>query len=254
MSAAPAAGECGVEDQVGRAGAEPFHPWDEPHRARDRRRSIEVNSPEIVVKSRHVDLPGPFREHVDEKLSRVARFGIPLRRIDVQVAKESNPRLADRAFKVELTCRGKGPVIRAEASAADKFAALDRAYSRLEERLRRQADRHRFHRHGRSTERASDGAVAPPASGAVSPDGDAADAAEAGADSSAVYESGPVIVREKSHDAVPMSVEQALSEMELVGHDFFLFVEVSSSCPAVVYRRRGYDYGLIRIDAGRSDG
>lgn len=224
-----------------------------------------MSSPEIVVKGRHLELSARFRERVDEKLARVAKFGVQLRRIDVEVSKESNPRLSDRAFEVELTCRGKGPVIRAEASAADKYVALERAYARLEERLRRLSDRHRFHRHGRSTERLADtdlaaglvtsaprngGSPAGPDVHAEQPNS----ASDNGEDSATVFAAGPVVVREKLHDTVPMSVEQALAEMELVGHDFFLFLEAETATPAVVYRRRGYDYGLIRIDAGRPAG
>lgn len=219
-----------------------------------------MNSPDIVVKSRHVDLSARFREHVGEKLARVGKFGVPLRRIDVEVSKETNPRMADRAFEVELTCRGKGPVIRAEAAAPDKYAALDRAYTRLEERLRRQADRHRFHRHGKATQRLAatpwemdeGGADASDVSpGAV----EAGELAASGtSEETPVFEAGPVVVREKVHQAEPMTVEQALTEMELVGHDFFLFIEIESSLPSVVYRRRGYDYGLIRVDTAGTSG
>ncbi len=95
---------------------------------------------EIVVRGRHVDVSSRFRELASEKLARVERFGQPIQRVDVELSKEQNPRLADRAFEVELTCRGKGPVIRAEASAADKYSALDLASGRLEERLRRAHD------------------------------------------------------------------------------------------------------------------
>jgi hypothetical protein len=61
---------------------------------------------------------------------------------------------------------------------------------------------------------------------------------------------GPLVVREKSHHATPMTLDQALYEMELVGHDFYLFVDKESERPAVVYRRRGYDYGVISLDLG----
>lgn len=219
-----------------------------------------MNGPDIVVKARHVDLSARFREHVNEKLARVGKFGVPLRQIDVEVSKETNPRLADRAFEVELTCRGKGPVIRAEAAAPDKYAALDRAYSRLEERLRRQADRHRFHRHGKATERLAAQIWEPGDLEIGSPTviEDQADSAELPdlpiEEGIPVFEDGPVVVREKMHQTQPMTVEQAVTEMELVGHDFFLFVEAETSAPAVVYRRRGYDYGLIRVDAGGSAG
>jgi hypothetical protein len=60
---------------------------------------------------------------------------------------------------------------------------------------------------------------------------------------------GPLVVREKVHEASPMALDQALYEMELVGHDFFLFIDSHSGRPSVVYRRRGYDYGVIALDA-----
>jgi hypothetical protein len=59
---------------------------------------------------------------------------------------------------------------------------------------------------------------------------------------------GPLVVREKVHVADPMTLDQALYEMELVGHDFFLFVDKETERPSVVYRRRGYDYGVICLD------
>jgi hypothetical protein len=59
---------------------------------------------------------------------------------------------------------------------------------------------------------------------------------------------GPMVVREKTHQAAPMTLDQALYEMELVGHDFFLFVDKETDLASVVYRRRGYDYGVIRLE------
>mgnify|MGYP003409237297 CR=1 FL=1 len=197
---------------------------------------------EIVVHGRHVEVSRRFREHVHSKLERIDKFGIPLRRVDVEVSKEANPRLADRAFEVELTTRANGSVIRAEAAASDKYAALDIAYGRLEQRLRRAADKTRFHRHGAEAVRSPraaglDNLETPPAEvDAVADEPD-----------DTVWEQGPVIVREKSHETVPMTVEQAVTEMEMIGHDFFLFIDEKSGDPAVVYRRRGFDYGLIRV-------
>ena len=199
---------------------------------------------EIVVHGRHVDVSRRFREHVHSKLERVDKFGIRLFRVDVEVSKESNPRLADRAFEVELTTRANGSVIRAEAAASDKYAALDIAYGRLEQRLRRAADKNRFHRHG------ADSVRSPRAAGFDNLETPKAEEeqAQAGEDvDDTVWEHGPLVVREKSHETVPMSVEQAVTEMEMVGHDFFLFIDESSGDPAVVYRRRGFDYGLIRV-------
>ena len=208
------------------------------------------SSVNIVVSGRHTEVSRRFREHVIDKLSRIDRFGLQLRVVDVELSKESNPRLVDVAYEVELTCYGAGSVIRAEAASADKYSALDIAWGRLEQRLRRTADRARFHRHGKASMRVSD---MPAALEPIIPDArgdDVDDNDPDGVHAAEVFASGPVVVREKVHDAIPMSVEQALTEMEMVGHDFFLFVDQANDLPSVVYRRRGYDYGLIRVGTG----
>jgi len=192
---------------------------------------------DIVVKGRHVDVSERFRAHVADKLTKAERLDPSLQRVDVEVSKEANPRLADRAFVVELTCRGRGPVIRAEAASDDKYAALDVAFGRLEGRLRRAADRRADHKNKHSeptTVVVPDEVVVvtgPPDVADVDPDTE-----------------GPLLVREKVHPAQPMTLDQALYEMELVGHDFYLFVDSVTESPSVVYRRRGYDYGVIRLD------
>jgi len=198
-----------------------------------------MNAPvDIVVRGRHVDISERFREHVGDKLGRIDRFGVALSRIDVEVSKEPNPRQADRAFEVELTCVGRGPVIRAEATAADKYAALDLAYGRLEERLRRAADRRhaRYRKGGLPEPVEMDEIIA--AEVEVEEDDTEADV---------VYEDGPIVVRDKTHPSLPMTVQEALHALELVGHDFFLFHDVATGLPTVVYKRRGYDYGLLRL-------
>lgn len=214
------------------------------------------DSTEVVVHGRHVDLSSRFREHVTEKLERVGKFGVPIARVDVEVSKETNPRLADRAYEVELTCRSRGPVIRAEAYATDHYSAFDIAFGRLTERLRRYADRHRPHRGGRHAHRGSlatepwqDDLGVETAAEAVDVDED-----DVELDGVAVFESGPVVVREKTHVAAPMTVEEAVTHMELVGHDFYLFQDSDSGLQSVVYRRRGFDYGLIRIDTSEPVG
>ena len=192
----------------------------------------------VIVHGRHMELSEKFRDEVDTKLEKIERFGLAFTTIDVEVTHESNPRQADRAVEVELTCRGGGPVIRAEAAAADKYVALDLACEHLEDRIRRMVERKHHHRKThvvRSTGK-SNGQVAPVLEVEVEE-----------IDSDVVLEAGPLIVREKVHPAQPMTVEQALEEMELVGHDFFLFMDSADGRPSVVYRRRGYDYGLIRL-------
>jgi len=193
---------------------------------------------DVVVKGRHTELTERFRSHSEEKLAKLAKLDGKVSRIDVEVCEEHNPRLAGRRSRIELTCRTRGPVVRAEAAAADPYAALDLAFTRLEARLRRAADRRRVH-HGIRTPVSVAAATA-----AVAVNGSsAAPAAPQDADD----EPQPFVVREKKHQAVPMTLDQALLEMELVGHDFFLFVDVEAGVPSVVYRRRGYDYGVIRL-------
>lgn len=194
---------------------------------------------EIVVRGRHIEVSDRFREHVAEKLSKVERYDGKCHRVDVEVSQESNPRLADQALRVEITCHGKGPVIRAEAAADEKYAALDLAYNRLVERLRRAADRR--HDHHRSQGRAFAERMHAKAVTEV-PLVEPVDESDDEADQ------GPFIVREKTHRTTAMTLDQALYEMELVGHDFFLFQDVASGTPSVVYRRKGYDYGVLHLE------
>jgi ribosomal subunit interface protein len=281
---------------------------------------------DIIFTARHTDLLERFRTYVSAKLAKIEKLDSKAIRIDVEVTAEHNPRQTQSKERVELTVASRGPVIRAEAAAADRFAAFDLAFGKLESRLRRACDR-RKDRHGaHAAIRLSDLPEAELASAAELPAirlgagggllagnaaaamarmaaaanrAEAAEAAEAAdrplagsrtADTSAagsraaeggtaaggpedvtdsgdragaraqnlaaederlieiqMQGNGPLLVREKIHTANPMGIEQALFEMELVGHDFFLFTDAASGLPSVVYRRRGYQYGVIRL-------
>ncbi len=201
---------------------------------------------EIVVRSRHTTVVDGFRQHAADKLAKLDKFDHKVLRLDVELSREHNPRQSAASERVELTCHSRGPVIRAEAAAADPYAALDLAAAKLQSRLRRAADRRRVH-HGSRTPVSVAAALAPLA------DAPAADrpAVEAGdADPQGVEDGagGALVVREKVHQAEAMTLEQALFEMELVGHDFFLFADATTGRPSVVYRRRGYAYGVIRLE------
>lgn len=208
---------------------------------------------DIVVKSRHCEISDRFRDHVSDKLSRLHKYDHRVIRVDVEITAERNPRLSARAWRVELTVHSRGPVVRAEAAADDKMAALDGAWDRLEARLRKAADRRRIH-HGqrKPMSLAEATAMSVAATNGTAPAGSLGSAE---ADQSEVHQSGPLevmgdgppVVREKTHKTAPMTLDQALYEMELVGHDFFLFVDQQTEQPSVVYRRRGYDYGVIRL-------
>ena len=204
---------------------------------------------DIVVKSRHIEVSDRFRSHVEEKLLRLEKHDHRVIRVEVEVSKERNPRLQDRAVRVELTAFSKGPVVRAEAAAGDKMSALDMALDRMAGQMRRAADRRRVHR-GRHTPVSVGAAMADvtPEQNGTAPSAPEEEDRERRIGPITVLGDGPLVVREKSHKADPMTLDQALYEMELVGHDFFLFVDKDSDRPSVVYRRRGYDYGVISLD------
>ncbi|MGW4400147.1 ribosome hibernation-promoting factor, HPF/YfiA family [Amycolatopsis nivea] len=225
---------------------------------------------DIVVKGRNVEVPEHYRALVSEKLARLERYDKKVIRYDVELFHEPNRRQAKSCQRVEITGKGRGPAVRAEASAADFYAALDSAVTKLENRLRRTHDRRRVH-YGRSRPESvaeatsmvgGSDAVAGPAMGTAVLD--APDATESMVNGFAATSAGDIprqgrwededlghqpgrVVREKQHDADPMTVDQALYEMELVGHDFYLFNDSEAGRPSVVYRRKGFDYGVIRL-------
>ena len=287
---------------------------------------------EITFKGRHTSVPERFRRHASAKLAKLEKLDHNAIRIDVEVSTERNPRQADRSERVELTIRSRGPAVRAEAAADDRYAALDLAFAKLEGRLRKAAERRKVRR-GDLTVRSTDTltAVAAPAGTAtvaadakrgsladvdipaIPPPDDAAmlagtpvgrrangkaygkssaraatkaapkpggrrpesvvplpafpadeggptgrdfdgfrDEAEAEESVSGVLPmqmvgDGPLIVREKFHTSRPMTIDEALLEMELVGHDFFAYHDSQCGKFSVIYRRHGYDYGVIRL-------
>lgn len=211
---------------------------------------------DIIVKGRQTEIPERFRQHVADKLAKIEKLDPKVISVDVECTEERNPRLSDQRERIELTIRSRGPVLRAEAAAQDYYAALDLAVSKLEMQLRRAHDRRRVH-HGAKTPVS----VAAATAALVDSNGYLADAApteaaEAGRDAAGFDVAGspadepgsPIAIREKVHQASPITLDQALYEMELVGHDFYLFVDADTGQPSVVYRRRGYDYGVIRLE------
>lgn len=206
------------------------------------REQIGVEGPDIVVRGRRCEITDGFREHVVGKVDGLDRLDHKLFRMDVEISKERNPRQSDHADRVEITCYSRGPVVRAEADGPDPYAALDLATAKLAERLRRAADR----RHSRGSRVAKAHAV----ESKLRPDPNLAAGGPELAPGDVPVDAdgdGPFLVREKDHHAAAMTLDDALASMELVGHDFFLFEDVASGCPSVVYRRRGYHYGVLRL-------
>lgn len=213
----------------------------------------------ITVRGRHTDVNERFRRHVDNKLAKIERLNQKVIRVDVEVSEERNPRLADQRERVELTIRSRGPVIRAEAAADDRYGALDLALDKLESRLRRDSERRKGHggkgRAKLATMETLPEALPEPPRAAPRPEAEEPEPAnepvKVSPDENLIPipmdGDGPVVVREKFHKAEPMGIEQALFEMELVGHDFFLYRDKTTGHRSVVYRRRGWDYGVIRL-------
>lgn len=217
---------------------------------------------DIVVKGRNVEVPEHYRVHVEDKLTRMQRYDRKVIRFDVELFHEPNRRQSKNCQRVEITGKGKGPAVRAEACAGDFYAALDQAVAKLENRLRRSHDRRRVH-HGRRSPASVAEATSAVVNGPRETNGRRA--AQLAVLDAPEFEGMPElpeqqrwedqaadnlpgrVVREKEHPAKPMTVDQALYEMELVGHDFYLFADADSGTPSVVYRRRGFDYGVIKL-------
>jgi ribosomal subunit interface protein len=203
---------------------------------------------EIVVTGRHVQIPDRFRELMEERLAKVQALAPKVHRIDVVVTHE---RVARGSEKVEITCHAKGPVIRAEACLDDKYAALDAAVDKLMDRLRRVHDKRRVSRGRRQPESVAQATARIDSSSngsapvtTTSTDDEVGDFDRFGA-----LGNSPIEVREKVHTAAPMTLEDAVNEMELVGHDFFLFHDADTDRPSVVYRRRGWSYGVLHLES-----
>jgi ribosomal subunit interface protein len=205
---------------------------------------------DVVVKCRHCSVSDEFRAYVEDKITRLEKLNDRLIRVEVEVSAERNKRQHDQASRVEITLRTKGPVVRAEAAAEDKPAAFDLALDKLMAQLRKAADRKRVHRGQHTPQSLHEVAVQPPLTDGLVPELNGGGVRSiAGIE---VHGDGPLVVREKLHAAVPMSLDQALLEMELVGHDFYLFLDSEYMAPSVVYRRKAYDYGVIRLDVALS--
>jgi len=211
---------------------------------------------EIIFKGRQTDVPARFRQYAIAKLSKFEKLDQKVMRIDVEIQVERNPRQASQKERVELTILSRGPAIRAEAAAEDRLAALDLALAKLQSRLRRAIDRRKSH-HGTAVSTATgSGAALSDSLESGEDDRRQLAADDQGDDGIAAAESvvpiqmdgdGPLVVRQKFHQSKPISIDQALLEMELVGHDFYLFHDIDADMPSVVYRRHGYQYGVIRL-------
>jgi ribosomal subunit interface protein len=196
---------------------------------------------DVVVTSRRCQLTDAFRDHVSEKLNSLEKLKERIIRAEVMVTCSDAKRQPEQAVRVEITLNGKGPVVRAEAAADDKMVAFEHALDRLKTQVLRASDRRKVHRGLRGGTSIKTVEALP-----VETETEASDVRTvAGME---VQGDGPLVVREKNFTSLPLTLAQALDEMELVGHDFFLYLDAESSQPSVVYRRKAYDYGVIHLE------
>ena len=203
---------------------------------------------DIVVTGRHITISDTLREQVESRIETIEKIEDKVIRAEVEFTATDTKNQPDQAIKVEITLRSKGPVIRAVAQAEDKLAAFEKALERIKVQLRKASDRRKTHRGLRST------AIAPDLTAVVSPPVPATEDEDVPTHTIAglvVTGDGPLIVREKEFGAVPLTLAQALDEMELVGHDFFLYLDADTSRPSVVYRRKAYNYGVIHLNVNQ---
>jgi ribosomal subunit interface protein len=227
------------------------------------RRQREV-SMDITITGRGAGVTDRFRDYVEERATKVEQLADKSLSFEVRLCRHHETNGSSGDDRIELTLIGPGPLIRAEAGAGDKYAAFDMAYDKLMERIRRAKDRKKVHKGGRGrlgSVRSVDhrdfrlGDVEPadsemlrrvdPETGAIAVPDQAPPAAAVESDGD---EYSPVVIRHKVFSSEPMTVDDALYYMELVGHDFYLFIDQETGRPSVVYRRKGWDYGVIHLD------
>jgi ribosomal subunit interface protein len=209
---------------------------------------------DIAIVGRHTKVSDEVRQKIFEKLAKVEALCPKATRAEVHVVHERNPRLSSDRERIEITLYDHG-VIRVEAAADDRLVALDAAAMRLTERLRRQHER-KAHRHQTKPPLHSV-PVADAAATLTTPseDGDQVSSVESwegapeGTTREVPIDGTPIVIRSKVHEGAPMSVSEAIDQMELVGHDFYLFHDKDSGLASAVYRRRGWTYGVIHLEA-----
>jgi ribosomal subunit interface protein len=212
---------------------------------------------ELNFVARHIEITDRFRQYVLDKADKIASIADKPQELDITVTRHHGGKGLIGSDRVELTLIGAGPVVRAESDGQDKYAAFDLAMGRLMERLRRAKDRKKVHRGGAhrplSLHEASAEGFAQVDITPATPE-DIARVSTGNTGPIPVHEASeeenysPVVIRSKVFTALPMSVDDALYHMELVGHDFYLYVDKESSRPSVVYRRKGWNYGVIELD------
>jgi putative sigma-54 modulation protein len=170
---------------------------------------------QLRVKGRGVEVTDALRSYAEKRLGRLERQ-LPDSQVELQLSAENNPSIKD-SHVAEATIRTKGPVLRARESSHDMRASIDQLVDKLERQVTRY--REKRGRRRRASRQAPDEGIPMPEE--------------------------PQIVRTKQFAVKPMTAEEAVLQLELVGHDFFVFRDADSDEVNIVYRRRQGGYGLI---------
>lgn len=206
---------------------------------------------DVNIRGKNVGITDRFESYVETKSEKVEGLLPRAQAFEVKVSRQTD-RSPKNGDLVEITLVGPGPVIRAESAGADKYTAFDIAYGRILERIRRMKDR-RHDRRGRGRTSLGDAATNDFASVDITPaplevlESVATGSVPVSGQEETEEQYTPVVIRTKEFPAERLAVEDAVDQMELVGHDFFLFVEHETGKPSVVYRRKGWNYGVISL-------
>lgn len=207
---------------------------------------------EITITGRNITLSDRFRDFVAQKSERIDHLDKAVDRLEVTVSRHNDANGNHHDDRVELTIRGHSHVIRAESGAADKYSAFDVAIDKLIERVRRAKDKRKIHRgkqhHMTSLGEAVDQGFAEVALTPITGSVPVVSETDLESDIDDAANDSPIVIREKSFAATHMTASEAVDHMELVGHDFFLYLDAETNAPSVVYRRKGWNYGVIRLE------
>lgn len=194
---------------------------------------------DITFSGRDITLSDRFRDFVTEKSERITHVDASTEKLEVRVSRHIDRNGNHGDDLVELTLRGgHGPVIRAESGAGDKYAAFDVAIDKLIQRVRRAKDRRKIHHGGAHRMTGLSEATQAINLEDIRAEMDRPD--------DEVPET-PIVIRTKEFAATRMSATEAVDHMELVGHPFFLYLDSETGHPSVVYRRKGWTYGIIAL-------
>lgn len=211
---------------------------------------------DIDIIGRNLGITDRFRAYATEKSEKISHLADRALALEIKASRHNDAKGANGGDRVELTLIGKGPIVRAEASGSDKYAAFDVALGRLLERVRRAKDRKKVHRGQHRPTSLQEAAVGGFSSVALHPaEGETIERVRTGTITLEEPQAAeaeeqpycPVVIRKKVFASAEMTVEDAVDYMELVGHDFYLFIEAGTQRPSVVYRRKGWDYGVIGL-------